>query len=53
MSHAWGGLPGDRDVRQKGTSVNSLISTDREPDDLTCVPRMPAIPVNLVPSSGG
>ena len=53
MSHAWGGLPGDRDVRQKGTSVNSLISTDRDLDDLTCIPPMSAIPVNLVPSSRG
>jgi anaerobic selenocysteine-containing dehydrogenase len=50
MSHAWGGLPGDRDFKHKGTSVNSLISTDRDLDDLTCMPRMSAIPVNLVPA---
>jgi anaerobic selenocysteine-containing dehydrogenase len=53
MSHAWGGLPDDRDFKHHGTSVNSLISTDRDLDDLTCMPRMSAIPVNLVPSSGG
>jgi anaerobic selenocysteine-containing dehydrogenase len=53
MSHAWGGLPDDRDFKHQGSSVNALISTDRDLDDLTCMPRMSAIPVNLVPAPAG
>jgi anaerobic selenocysteine-containing dehydrogenase len=48
MAHAWGGLPGERDFKHRGSSVNFMISTDRDLDDLTCMPRMSAIPVNLV-----
>ncbi|MES2493758.1 MAG: molybdopterin-dependent oxidoreductase [Pseudomonadota bacterium] len=49
MAVAWGGLPGDAaDPAQHGASTNMLISTDRDVDPLNAMPRMSAIPVNVV-----
>lgn len=50
MAHAWGGLPGENvDVATHGASTNRLISTDRDTDPINAMPRMSAIPVNIVP----
>ena len=50
MAHAWGGLPSEEvDVATHGSSTNRLISTDRDTDPINAMPRMSAIPVNIVP----
>jgi anaerobic selenocysteine-containing dehydrogenase len=50
MAHAWGGLPGENvNVATHGASTNKLISTDRDTDPINAMPRMSAIPVNIVP----
>ncbi len=50
MAHAWGGLPGESvDIATHGSSTNRLISTDRDTDPVNAMPRMSAIPVNIVP----
>ena len=50
MAVAWGGLPGEKvDVATSGASTNMLISTDRDTEPLNAMPRMSAIPVNIVP----
>jgi anaerobic selenocysteine-containing dehydrogenase len=50
MAHAWGGLPSEEvDVASHGSSTNRLISTDRDTDPINAMPRMSAIPVNIVP----
>ncbi len=52
MAVAWGGLPGeDLDPASHGSSTNMLISTDRDADPLNAMPRMSAIPVNIVRSA--
>jgi anaerobic selenocysteine-containing dehydrogenase len=50
MAVAWGGLPGEKlDPATSGASTNMLISTDRDTEPLNAMPRMSAIPVNIVP----
>ena len=49
MAVAWGGLPGEKlDPATSGASTNMLISTDRDTEPLNAMPRMSAIPVNIV-----
>lgn len=49
MAHAWGPLPGESmDTATHGASTNMLISTDRNVEPLNSMPRMSAIPVNIV-----
>ncbi len=49
MAHAWGGLPGENvDLSTHGASTNMLISTDRDVEPINAMPRMSAIPVNIV-----
>jgi len=50
MAHAWGGLPGEKaDTASVGASTNMLINIDRDVEPLNSMPRMSAIPVNIVP----
>jgi anaerobic selenocysteine-containing dehydrogenase len=46
VSHGFGGLPGD-DARL-GASPNLLISTDSDLQSINAMPRMTAIPVNII-----
>ena len=49
MTHAWGPLPGESmDIATHGSSTNMLISTDRDVEPINAMPRMSAIPVNIV-----
>ena len=49
MAVAWGGLPGEElDPATHGASTNMLITTDRDTDPLNAMPRMSAIPVNVI-----
>lgn len=49
MTHGWGGLPNDKEnYANGGSSINQLISTDRDYDSITAIPRMSAIPVNIL-----
>src|SRR5690606_23635471 len=48
MTHAWGGLPGATVYERDGANTNLLISTDRDLDPINAMPRMTAVPVNIV-----
>jgi anaerobic selenocysteine-containing dehydrogenase len=52
MTHAWGGLPGETIYERDGANTNLLISTDRDLDPINAMPRMTAIPINIVPVRG-
>jgi anaerobic selenocysteine-containing dehydrogenase len=47
ISHGFGGLPDEDDYRQLGSSVNLLISTDRDCETINAMPRMSGIPVAI------
>lgn len=48
MTHGWGGLPGDgTPLHNGGSNVAMLISLEQDLDNITFMPRLSAIPVNL------
>lgn len=47
ISHGFGGLPDKTDYKNDGSSVNLLISTDRDCETINAMPRMTGIPVNI------
>lgn len=50
MTHGWGPLPGgDAGYENGGSSTNLLISTERDYEPINAMPRMSAIPVNILP----
>jgi anaerobic selenocysteine-containing dehydrogenase len=52
MTHGWGGMPGDvADYEKHGSSTNLLVSTERDCEAINAMPRMSAIPVNIVKAS--
>ena len=51
MSHGFGGIPELR-YRDGGSAVNLLISLDENYEDLTCMPRLSGVPVNVIPLRG-
>jgi anaerobic selenocysteine-containing dehydrogenase len=54
MSHGWGAPPdSETDPASDGAAVNRLISTDRDMEPINAMPRMSAIPVNIVPMPRG
>jgi len=54
MSHGWGGLPDEaRSYEEAGASTNLLISTDRCIEPINAMPRLSAIPVDVVPVGRG
>lgn len=50
MCHGFGGDPDQPDYEREGSSTGELISTDRDLDPINAMPRMSAIPVNIVPA---
>lgn len=51
MSHSFGALPGDDDLRGMGSNTGRLIDTTGEHDRFTGQPRMTNVPVRVVPTS--
>ena len=51
LVHGWGSLPGEQDVNA-GTCVNELISSAENVEAVNAMPRMSAIPVNVMPLAG-
>jgi hypothetical protein len=50
MSHGWGALPGEEAVYEEvGASTNRLVGTDRCVEAINAMPRLSAIPVDVVP----
>ncbi len=49
MAHGFGGLPDEESDDAAGACTGMLISTDRDFESITAMPRMTAIPVNVVP----
>jgi anaerobic selenocysteine-containing dehydrogenase len=48
MAHARGAVPGrDGEVRSVGSTTNRLVSTDRDFEPISGIPRQSAIPVNV------
>lgn len=52
LSHGWGGAE-DNDPLVHGTSVNSLIDTDRNFESINAMPHMSAVPIRISPLSDG
>jgi anaerobic selenocysteine-containing dehydrogenase len=48
MTHGWGGLPDESVYERDGSNTGMLISTDRKLEPINAMPRMSAIPVNIV-----
>jgi anaerobic selenocysteine-containing dehydrogenase len=48
MTHGWGGLPDETIYERDGSNTGLLISTDRNLEPINAMPRMSAIPVNIV-----
>ena len=52
MTHGFGALPDEnRSHEEVGSSVNQLISTDKNLDSIMAMVRMSAIPVNIFKSN--
>ncbi len=50
MAHCWGGLADDPgEYEREGSCTGALVSTDRDYQAVNAMPRMTAIPVNVVP----
>ncbi len=47
MSHSWGGMPRDDDVRRSGSPTNRLVANDRGYDPITGMAVQSAIPVRI------
>lgn len=53
VSHGFGALPDEDDVDEtSGACANLLISTDQDIQAINAMPRMTAVPVNIVPIDG-
>jgi len=54
MTHCYGDLPGgDDDPRRVGTNVSRLLSAEHDLQPVSLMPRMSAVPVDVVPAHGG
>jgi anaerobic selenocysteine-containing dehydrogenase len=49
MTHGWGGLPDETVYERDGANTGLLVSTDRDLEPINAMPRLSAIPVNIVP----
>ena len=49
MSHSWGGMPADDDVRGSGSPTNRLVANDKGYDPITGMAVQSAIPVRITP----
>ncbi len=47
MSHSWGGMPADDDVRRGGSPTNRLVANDKGYDPITGMAVQSAIPVRI------
>lgn len=52
LSHGWGGLPGDAEFGEAGTSSNRLTSDVAGRDPINAMPVMTGVPVNVVRFGG-